>query len=234
MAVGDNGIIRSAKPGIVYADMSTISPRVTREIHDELAGRGVAMLDAPVSGGQVGAVNGTLAIMVGGEREAFERMLPAFHAMGKTVTYCGPSGSGQSTKLCNQVVCCLTLQAVCEGLVLATKSGLDPTVLIEAIKGGSAGSWLLTTLGAKMIARDFAPGFMIDLQQKDLRLVMEAAQELHLPLPGTAMVHQLFSATSGGWRGAGWDAIPRSRAGANGGVRGEAEIVQEESPPVRV
>jgi 3-hydroxyisobutyrate dehydrogenase len=174
--------------------MSTISPRATREIHARLADRGIVMLDAPISGGSWGAEQGTLSIMVGGDGDALDRVRPVLEAMGKSITHCGPTGSGQATKLCNQISCVLNLQAVCESLVLATRSGLDPAVMIEAIKDGAAGSWALSNLGPRMCSRDFAPGFMVDLQQKDLRLVMEAADELNIPLPGTAMVHQFLSA----------------------------------------
>lgn len=194
VVLGQGGIAESAHDGLIYIDCSTISPRVTRELHDTLAERGVSMLDAPISGGSWGAQQGTLSIMVGGEREAFDAAMPVFQAMGKSITFCGPSGSGQSVKLCNQVTVAVNLQAVCESLVLAVRSGLDPDVMIEAIKNGAAGSWALSNLGPRMVARDFAPGFMIDLQQKDLRLVAEAARELNLPLPGTAMVSQFLAA----------------------------------------
>lgn len=194
VALGDQGVIGGAHDGLIYADMSTISPGVTRHVHARLAERGVAMLDAPVSGGQTGAVNATLSIMVGGERGAFDRAQPVFAAMGKTITYCGPSGNGQLTKLCNQVTGVLNILAVCESLTLARKSGLDPTTMLSAIGGGAAGSWMVSHLGPAIVRRDFEPGFMIDLQQKDLRLVMEAAAELNIPLPGTALVQQLFAA----------------------------------------
>ncbi len=194
VVAGDDGIAAGAGAGLVYIDCSTISPRVTRELHDKLARQDVAMLDAPISGGSWGAEQGTLSIMVGGEREVFDRVMPVFEAMGKTITYCGPSGSGQSVKLCNQVAVAVNLQAVCEALVLAVRSGLDPAVMLEAIGGGAAGSWALNNLGPRMVARDFAPGFMIDLQQKDLRLVAEAARELNVPLPGTSLVSQLLAA----------------------------------------
>ncbi len=151
------------------------------------------MLDAPVSGGDVGAIAGTLAIMVGGKKEVFDRCLPVFQAMGKSVTHVGGHGMGQTVKLCNQILGAVTNLAVCEAVELARKAGVDPMVMIEAVKGGAAGSWQLSNLGPKMVSGNFAPGFMIDLQQKDLRLALEAARELQLPSPALALVNQLFT-----------------------------------------
>ena len=194
VALGPNGVIESARPGLLYVDMSTISPRVAREVAARLAQKGTDMLDAPVSGGERGAVEGTLSIMVGGSSEGFERARPVFECLGRTVTHMGPGGSGQAAKLCNQVVCVLNILATCEGLMLARRSGLDIDQLLSAITKGAAGSWMLENLGPKMAARDFAPGFLVRLQQKDLRLVLETADELKLPLPGTGLVNQLFRA----------------------------------------
>ncbi len=191
--LGPNGVIEGIRPGGVVIDMSTISPTVTRTIATALKERGAAMLDAPVSGGDTGAKAGTLAIMVGGEREVFERCLPIFQAMGKSIVHVGPNGMGQMTKLCNQVLVAVNNLATCEALLLASKAGLDPQIMIEAVKHGAADSWQLANLGPKIIARDFAPGFMVRLQQKDLRLALEVARELHLPLPALSLVHQLFA-----------------------------------------
>jgi 3-hydroxyisobutyrate dehydrogenase len=141
----------------------------------------------------VGAIKGTLAIMAGGSRDAFERVLPLFEAMGKTITYCGPVGNGQLTKLCNQILVSVNLVGVCEAIVFARKNGLDTSTMIEAIQGGAAGSWQLSNLGPKIVNRDFDPGFMIDLIQKDLRLVLEAAGLAAVALPAASLVHQLFS-----------------------------------------
>jgi 3-hydroxyisobutyrate dehydrogenase len=152
------------------------------------------MLDAPVSGGEAGAVNATLSIMVGGRREVFERCKPLFEAMGRTVTYCGPSGAGQTVKLCNQVLVSVTNMAVCEALVLARKAGVSPSTMVEAVSGGAAASWQLLNLAPKMIARDFRPGFKVWHQEKDLRLALEVARNAALPLPATALVSQLFAA----------------------------------------
>ena len=138
----------------------------------EVAEKGVKMLDAPVSGGDIGAKKGTLSIMVGGPKETFEECLPIFRVLGKKITYMGPSGMGQTTKLCNQVICALNIQAVCEGLMLGATAGLDLKKLLEVVTAGAAGSWMLSNLGPKMIERDFRPGFRISHQQKDLRLVL--------------------------------------------------------------
>jgi 3-hydroxyisobutyrate dehydrogenase len=190
--LGENGVIHGVKPGSVVIDMSTISPAVTRDIAAALADKEVQMLDAPVSGGDTGAINGTLAIMVGGEEKTFERCLPVFQAMGKSITRVGESGMGQTVKLCNQMLVTITNMAVCEAVTFAKSSGLDPHIMIEAIKNGAAGSWQLSNLGPKMADRDFAPGFMIDLQQKDLRLALEAARETKVATPALGLVHQLF------------------------------------------
>ena len=152
------------------------------------------MLDAPVSGGDVGAREGTLSIMVGGPREAYEECLPIFQALGEKITHMGENGLGQVTKLCNQVICVLNIQAVCEGLMLGAKSGLDLEKLLQVVTAGAANSWMLSNLGPKMVKRDFEPGFRISHQPKDLRLALAAAAELNLPLPGTALVQQMFRA----------------------------------------
>lgn len=190
---GETGVMHGAKPGSIVIDMSTISPSVTKEIADALKKKKVDMLDAPVSGGDTGAQAGTLAIMVGGKKETFERCLPVFQAMGKTITHVGDHGMGQTVKLCNQILVSVTNMAVCEAICFAKKSGLDLDVMIEAVKNGAAASWQLSNLGPKMAIRDFDPGFMIDLQQKDLRLALEAAREMTLPTPGLGLVHQLYA-----------------------------------------
>ena len=196
VVLGTHGIIEGVRPGGVVIDMSTVSPRVERAIAQQLATRGVAYMDAPVSGGSWGAIQGTLAIMVGGEEDAFRRVLPIFEAMGKSITYMGPSGAGQVTKLVNQVLVAVTLSGVAEALVFGAKAGADLLKTIEAVKGGAAGSWQLANLGPRIVKGDFAPGFMITLQLKDLRLILEMAQELALPLPLTALVAQLYRAAA--------------------------------------
>jgi 3-hydroxyisobutyrate dehydrogenase len=196
VVLGPLGVIEGVGPGSVVIDMSTVSPRVERTIAERLAARGVAYLDAPVSGGSWGAVQGTLAIMVGGEEDVFRRALPVFEAMGKSVTYMGSSGAGQVTKLVNQILVAVTLSGVAEALVFGAKAGADLIKTIEAVKGGAAGSWQLANLGPRIVKGDFAPGFMITLQIKDLRLILEMAQDLALPLPLTALVAQIYRAAA--------------------------------------
>lgn len=194
VCLGPGGVVEGARRGALVVDMSTISPDATRRIGTALAVRGVRMLDAPVSGGESGAVAGSLSIMAGGAAEDVARARPVLEVMGDRIVHCGPLGAGQTVKLANQIAVALTNLAVCEALVFAQRSGVDPSVMLEAVSAGAAGSWQLTNLGPRMIRRDFAPGFKIALQQKDLRLALETAARLHLPLPGVALVHQLFSA----------------------------------------
>src|SRR5262249_39591632 len=161
----------TARKGAVVVDHSTISPSATREMAAKLSAKGVSLIDAPISGGDIGAKNATLSIMAGGEKSAFTKIEPALKKMGKTITYCGGSGAGQLTKLVNQILGSVTLMAVCEALTFAHKNKLDLQKTIDALGGGAASSWQLLNLGPKMIAGNMRPGFMIDLQQKDLRLV---------------------------------------------------------------
>ena len=186
--------IDGIRPGSVVVDMSTISPAVTREIAARLAERDVAFIDAPISGGEQGAISGTLSIMCGGTAEALERVRPVLETMGKRITHCGESGAGQTVKLCNQIAVVLNNLAMAEALVFCQRSGVDPSVMLEAIAFGAAGSWQISNLGPKVVQRDFSPGFKVGLQQKDLRLALEAADSLDLPLAGTSLVHQLFRA----------------------------------------
>ncbi len=187
-------IVITMAPGSVFIDMSTISPGETRALAARLADRGIAMLDAPVSGGSWGAQQATLTIMVGGEQETFDRCLPVFDAMGKSITLMGPSGMGQTTKLVNQILVAGTASAVAEALVFAAAQGADLLKTIEAVSGGAAGSWQLANLGPRMVQGDFAPGFMVKLQQKDLRLILESAQEQRVPLPVVSIARQYFTA----------------------------------------
>jgi 2-hydroxy-3-oxopropionate reductase len=199
--LGPRGVIEGVHAGSIVIDMSTISPGVERTIAARLAAKGVAYLDAPVSGGSWGAVQGTLAIMVGGEEAAFQRARPILEAMGKSIRYVGPSGSGQVTKLVNQILVAVTLVGVVEALVFAAKAGADLLDTIEAVKDGAAGSWQLANLGPRIAGGDFAPGFMMRLQLKDLRLISEMAQELALPLPVTSLVAQLYRAAAADGKG---------------------------------
>jgi 3-hydroxyisobutyrate dehydrogenase len=190
---GDGGASETLRPDTVAIDMSTISPRATAEFAERLGRKRVALLDAPVSGGEKGAINATLSIMVGGDRNAFDRCLPIFQALGKTIVYAGPSGFGQKTKLVNQVVGALNILATVEGLRLAKASGLDLQTTIQAVGSGAAGSWSWNNLGPKISVEDMAPGFMIKLQQKDMRLASELLQELGLDAPGTQLTLDLFT-----------------------------------------
>jgi 3-hydroxyisobutyrate dehydrogenase len=201
VARGDQGIFSTAKPGTIVIDMSTISPQITRELAEEAKSRGMFWLDAPVSGGEKGAIEGTLTIMVGGDPEALERARPVLNAMGKRITHFGPAGNGQSAKLCNQIMTAVNLLAVCEALTFGAKAGLDLSTLHQALTGGAANSWALEVLGKKMIERDFKPAFMVRLQQKDLRLVLDASDANHTPLPAASLAHQLFAALEAEGRG---------------------------------
>ena len=191
---GPDGVLAGARPGLLAIDMSTTDPAAARALAERASETGVALLDAPVSGGEQGAIAGTLSIMVGGAAAAFDRAGPLFAALGKRVTYMGGPGQGQMTKLVNQVVGAGTLAAVAEGVLLAAGAGLDPAAVVEAVGGGAAASWMLAEQAPRMQRRDFAPGFMVRLQQKDLRLALASAERLGVPLPLTAVVQLLFTA----------------------------------------
>ena len=201
VVLGDKGIGDGAKRGTIIVDHSTISPSATRRIAKDLATRGIKFLDAPVSGGDVGARNATLSIMVGGDKNAFEKVRPLLGHMGKAITYCGPSGAGQLTKLVNQILVSVTNMAVCEALVFAKRNGLDLEKTIAAVEGGAAGSWQLSNLGPRMTKHDLKPGFTIDLQQKDLKIVLQTAEESNASLPAASLVHQLFTAAQAAGHG---------------------------------
>jgi 3-hydroxyisobutyrate dehydrogenase len=179
--------------GQLVIDMSTISPNSERATAAQLREVGVDYLDAPVSGGESGAIEGTLAIMVGGERSAFDRAKPLFEHLGKRIIYMGAAGAGQMTKLANQIAVSVTLEAAAEALAFAKAGGLDPSQVLEAIGAGAAASWQLNNLGPKIVARDWRPGFFIKLIRKDLRLVTEAARDAQLALPGLAMMTSMFN-----------------------------------------
>jgi 2-hydroxy-3-oxopropionate reductase len=193
-ALGSGGIIEGARAGLIFADMSTISPIVSQKVGKALEARGVRMLDAPVSGGERGAIDGTLSIMVGGDQDAFDAVLPVFQAMGKTITRLGPLGSGGFTKLANQIIVAANLTALGEALTLARKAGLDRELTLKALAGGLAGSRCLDQKAANYVSGTYNPGFKIDLHYKDLGLIMESARALGVPLPTTAVVQELFSA----------------------------------------
>ena len=191
--LGEDGVIHSAASGSTVIDMSTISPRVTQEIAATLKEKGANMLDAPVSGGDVGAQNATLSIMVGGEQQVFDDCLPVFEAMGKNINLIGANGAGQTTKACNQIAVSVANLAMAEALMLAAASDLDVGKVLDAISGGAAGSWQMTNLGPRILKGDFVPGFMVRLQQKDLKLVLAAANDVKLALPGASLAHQYFN-----------------------------------------
>jgi 2-hydroxy-3-oxopropionate reductase len=199
--LGPEGCIHGVKPGSVIADMSTISPNATKEIAAQLAAKGAEMLDAPVSGGEVGAINGTLTIMVGGKPDVFEKVKPLFACMGKTITLVGGNGAGQVAKACNQIVVGVSIQAVSEALALARRFGVDPAKVREALMGGFAGSKIMEIHGNRMISGDFKPGFKAKLHQKDMRIVMQAADQLGMALPGAALFTQHLNALIGGGDG---------------------------------
>ncbi len=191
---GVDGAIEGLRSGAVVVDLSTISPDAARVMAARLAEQGVTLLDAPVTGGDVGARNATLTIMVGGPGEAFERVRPVLERLGKRIVHVGPSGAGQALKACNQVLCALNMVGVCEALMLARRAGIDPGLLVDTLQHGAGGSWALANLGVKINAGDLQPAFMIELIQKDLRIVQDTAARLGLPLPGAALAQQLFRA----------------------------------------
>ena len=192
VVLGEEGIIHGIKEGALLVDCSTISPQATQDIAQQLSEKGVHMLDAPISGGSEGAVNGTLSIMVGGDDEQFQRAMPAFEAMGTTITHVGGTGAGQTVKLVNQVLVVGNCLAMCEALMLGQAGGVDLQKAFDAVSKGAAGSWMFTNRAPQIIDRDWRPGFTVDLQQKDLRLVLEAADQLGVPVPGTALIFNLY------------------------------------------
>jgi 2-hydroxy-3-oxopropionate reductase len=194
VALGPRGLIGGVRAGQTVIDMSTISPIVSQKVGAALAEKGVRMLDAPVSGGEKGAIEGTLSIMVGGDAAVFEEMLPILQAMGKTITRLGPLGAGGFTKLANQIIVAINLTALAEALTLAAKAGLDIELTLKALGGGLAGSRCLDQKTPNYLAHEFKPGFKIDLHYKDLGLIMDAARALGVPLPTTAVVQELFGA----------------------------------------
>ena len=192
VVLGPEGILEGVRPGMIFIDNSTIKPETARVIADALADVGVAALDAPVSGGDVGAKAGTLAIMVGGPEEAFDAVLPIFQAMGKTITYVGESGAGQVAKACNQIMVAAQMVAMGELLLLAQKTGVDPRRVVDAIRGGAAQCWTLDVKPQRLFEGERGPGFKAYMQHKDLGIVMDTARAYGIPLPGTAINMQLY------------------------------------------
>lgn len=192
--LGPNGVLEGLKKGSIVIDMSSISPIIAKKVATEVEKKGGEMLDAPVSGGEPGAIQGTLAIMVGGKRDVFNKCLPILNAMGKSVTLVGSTGAGQTAKLANQIVVAINIAALSEALVFAAKSGVDPEVLVQAIRGGLAGSTVMEAKAPMIMDRNFKPGFKIRLHQKDLRNALSVATEYNIPLPLTSLVQQMVNA----------------------------------------
>jgi len=194
VALGENGIIEAARPGLIYVDMSTIAPQTAIKVADVLGKQGVRCLDAPVSGGQVGAQNATLSIMVGGPEDLFDQVLPILQVMGKTVTLCGGNGAGQVVKACNQIQVALNFVGMAEALVLGAKAGVDPNIILRVLSGGYAQTRVMEVRGPKIAKGEFEPGFRSRFHYKDLNIIMDTARNLNVPLPATAVAHELFSA----------------------------------------
>jgi 2-hydroxy-3-oxopropionate reductase len=201
VVLGDAGLALSMRRGSTLIDMSSISPVATRRFAAALAERGIAMLDAPVSGGFQGAEAGTLSIMVGGDAEALEQCRPVLQAMGKTINHIGPSGAGQVCKVCNQVAVAINIQAVAESMTLAKKNGVDPAKVRDALLGGFARSTALDLHGQRVLDDNFAAGFRVDLQRKDLRLALETGSATGTPLPATALIQELYGILAATGRG---------------------------------
>lgn len=196
-ALGRGGIVEGAHEGLVYVDMSSIAPLVSREVHDGMARAGIAMLDAPVSGGEPKAIDGTMSVMVGGDRAVFDRVAPVIDAMAGDVTYVGGIGAGNIAKLANQAIVAVNIAVCAEAFTLAQKAGVDPEAVYRAIRGGLAGSTVMDAKVPMMLARDFAPGFRIDLHIKDLANVLDTGHGVDAPLPLTSLVREMMSALDG-------------------------------------
>ncbi len=190
--LGEAGLIANLPRGAIVADMSTISPKVSRSLHAAAAKLGVGTLDAPVSGGRKGAAEGTLSIMAGGSQADFDAFLPIFQAMGKTILLTGPAGSGQTVKLCNQVMVAINIQAVCEAFSLAKAEGMDLAMVRKVLMGGAANSWMLENLAPQMLKGDASAGFRISLQLKDLRLALETAMQDNVPMPAASLATNMY------------------------------------------
>ena len=201
VVAGEDGVLEGIRDGALLVDMSTISPVVTEELAAKVREKGASMLDAPVSGGDVGAIDGALSIMVGGSEEDFDRARPLFEVMGKVATHVGPTGAGQVVKACNQIVVALNIEAVSEALVLGSKAGVAPEKLVEALSGGLAGSAVMEAKKEKFFSHDFEPGFRIELHHKDLGIALAAGREYGVALPVTAIVDQMLEASKAKGRG---------------------------------
>jgi len=201
VALGEGGIIEAAREGLIYIDMSTIAPKTAIKVAEELGKKGVHCLDAPVSGGETGAKNASLSIMVGGSKSLLEKVLPIFEVMGKTITHCGTNGAGQTVKACNQIQVAMNFIGMAEALVLGAKSGVDPAIIIKVLSGGYAQTRVMDVRGPKIIKGEFEPGFKSRFHYKDLNIIMDTARELNVPLPASAVAHELYSAMIASGRG---------------------------------
>jgi 2-hydroxy-3-oxopropionate reductase len=190
--LGEGGVVEGIRPGMIIVDMSTISPKASAEMARLFKEKGVAMLDAPVSGGQKGAIDGTLSIMVGGDADVFAKCMPIFNALGRTITLVGSNGAGETVKLCNQVICAMNIVSMCEGMRLCRRAGVEVSKMVDVVSGGLGASNIITNLAPKIIKDDMAPGFKLRLQQKDIRLALQLAEGLNLPLPASGLAHQIF------------------------------------------
>jgi 2-hydroxy-3-oxopropionate reductase len=193
VALGEQGLIADAREGLIHIDMSSIAPTMAVKVAKALGEKGVRCLDAPVSGGQVGAQNAALSIMVGGEGDLFEAMLPVFQVLGKTITHCGPNGAGQVVKACNQIQVALNIAGMCEALVLGAKAGVDPAIILQVLSGGYAQNRVMDVRGLKVIHGDFQPGFKSRFHFKDLNIILQTGAAYGVPLPITTEVHRLFA-----------------------------------------
>lgn len=191
---GEQGVLAGARPGTVVVDMTTTEPRLAREIYTAAKGKGIFAVDAPVSGGDVGARQARLSIMIGGDPEAVDRIKPLLELMGKNIVHQGPPGAGQHAKMCNQIVIAGTMIGMCESLLYGYKAGLDLETMLESIRGGAAGCWSLENLAPRIIKRNFDPGFLVEHFIKDMSIALEEARRMNLSLPGLALVHQLYLA----------------------------------------
>ena len=192
--LSDNGILKGAKAGSIIVDMTTTEPSLAQEIYGHAKEQGVASVDAPVSGGDVGAREARLSIMVGGDEAAVQAIMPLFSAMGKNIVHQGGAGAGQHTKMCNQITISGTMIGVCEGLIYGYKAGLDLETMLSSISGGAAACWSLDNLAPRVLKRDFDPGFFVEHFIKDMSIALDEAREMNLSLPGLALVHQLYTA----------------------------------------
>ena len=201
VALGESGILESARKGLIYIDMSTIAPGTAVKVAKVLAEKGVRCLDAPVSGGETGAKNAALSIMVGGSKDLFDEMMPIFETMGKTITLCGSNGAGQTVKACNQIQVALNFIGMAEAFVLGTKAGVDPAIILKVLSGGYAQTRVMDVRGPKIVKGEFEPGFKSKFHYKDLNIIMDTAKSLNVPLPATAVAHELFCALLASDRG---------------------------------